>query len=92
MNGPMPAICRRSASRLVTNLFFGSFVVFTVGLHIYVAMYATKEGACDNIFLFQAPDLASLAAFLPSIQPPQRSEQCNNSDFLKGCNTGTEAM
>jgi hypothetical protein len=34
--------------------------------------------------LSQAPDLASLAAFLPSIQPPQRSERCDNSDFLKG--------
>jgi hypothetical protein len=42
------------------------------GWTVYIrANICNKKSACDNIFLSQAPDLTSLAAFLPSIQPPQ---------------------
>jgi hypothetical protein len=54
------------------------------GWTVYIrANICNKKSACDNIFLSQTPDLASLAAFPPSIQPPLRTEWCDNSGFLK---------
>ncbi len=36
MNGPMLAICRKTASRRVTNLFFMGFMAFMTNMYIYV--------------------------------------------------------
>ena len=50
MNGPMPAICRKLASRRVTNLFFTGFMAFMTNTYMYVLKKATKKAPATTFF------------------------------------------
>lgn len=50
MNGPMLAICRKIASRRVTNLFFIGFMAFMINMYIYVLIKATKKSPATTFF------------------------------------------
>ena len=75
MNGPMVAIRRRIASRLVTNLFFGVFIAFMYRLYYYVLLYASKKAPATTFFLSQALHREGIRtlppSFLPLLLPPQ---------------------
>ena len=50
MNGPIPAICRKTASRRFTNLFLMGFMAFMINMYIYVLIKATKKSPATTFF------------------------------------------
>jgi hypothetical protein len=54
MNGPMPAICRRAASRFVAKRFFTVFSSFMINMYYYVLKKATKKRPAPKYFSSQA--------------------------------------
>jgi hypothetical protein len=81
MNGPIPAICRKTPSRRFTNLFLMGFGAFMVNMYIYVLLKATKKSPATTFCAAGAP--AALAFSLwPAFQPLPQAQRRDNSGFL----------